>query len=402
MPSVRQLLEEHLDFLVRRVGARPPGSPANQRATAYVRDVLASCGLAVVEHPFTTRWWEPGDGRLEFAAGTVAVAPNPYSPAGDVRGPTRDVASVDQLDRLDEAADHILVLRGELVDEQVFPAAFPFLDVPDHARIRAALARLAPRAIVAVSDHWQPILEDPDLRVPSTTVPTAVGAQLDEGEEVRLVLGGAVHTGRGTNVSAHTGDQGRRLVLSAHLDSKATTPGAFDNAAGVATLLAVAATAGDDIGPCEVVLFNGEDHFDACGEVAWLGGSDLGGVTANVNVDGIGLAGQGTSLTALACPADIEDRLSAWVDRRAGWSWTDPWFESDHAIFAMRDIPAVAVTSQDVHQLLGGLAHTPADTLDVLDLDVLEDVVVAIPELLGLLRDGRCSYPARATRRPAR
>ena len=384
---VRQLLEEHLEVLVGRIGARPPGSPANRRATAYVRDVLDDCGLAVVEHPFTTRWWEPGEGQLESSAGTVSVTPNPYSPAVDVRGPIRDVTSVEQLDRLETAADHVLVLRGALAQEQVMPAAFPFLDLPEHARVRAAIARLAPRAIVAVSDHWQPILEDPDLRVPSTTVSTAVGAQLHEGGNVRLVLGGAVHRGHGTNVSGRTGDPGHRLVLSAHLDSKATTPGAFDNAAGVATLLAVAATAGDDLEPCEVVLFNGEDHFDACGETAWLAGSDLAAIAGNVNVDGIGLAGQGTSLTTLACPADLEARLSAWVDGRAGWSWTDPWFESDHAIFAMRDIPAVVVTSQDVHQLLGGLAHTGADTLDVLDLDVLEDVVAAVPEVLGVLRN---------------
>lgn len=393
MAAVRRLLEQHLDFLVREVGARPPGSPANRRATAYVRDVLDGLGLDVVEHPFTTRWWEPGAGRLEFAGRTVAVAPNPYSPAADVRGPTRDVTTVEQLDQLERADDHVLVFRDGLAAAQVFPAAFPFLDLPEHARIRASVARLAPRAIVAVSDHWQPILEDPDLRVPSTTVPAAVGAQLEEGEEVRLVLGGTVHTGRGTNVAARTGHGGQRLVLSAHLDSKATTPGAFDNAAGVATVLAVAATVGDDLGPCELVPFNGEDHFDACGEVAWLAGGDLGAVAGNVNVDGVGLAGQGTSLTTLACPADLEARVSDWVDRRAGWSWTDPWFESDHAIFAMRGIPAVAVTTQDVHQLLGGLAHSAADTLDVLDLDVLEDVVAAIPELLGLLREGQQPAP---------
>ncbi len=393
--AVRRLLEEHLEFLVRDVGARPPGSPANRRATAYVRDVLDACGLAVVEHPFTTRWWEPGGGQLESAAGTVGVTPNPYSPAADVRGPTRDVTSVEQLERLETAAEHVLVLRGELAEEQVLPAAFPFLDLPAHARVRAAIARLAPRAIVAVSDNWQPILEDPDLRVPSTTVSTAVGAQLEEGEEVRLVLGGTVHSGHGTNVSGHTEDLEHRLVLSAHLDSKATTPGAFDNAAGVAAVLAVAATVGPDLGPCEVVLFNGEDHVDACGEVAWLAGSDLGEIAGNVNVDGIGLAGQGTSLTALACPADLEARLTAWVDGRAGWSWADPWFESDHAIFAMRDIPAVAVTSQDVHQLLGGLAHTDADTLDVLDLDVLEDVVAAIPDVLDLLRSQLQPAPRR-------
>ena len=59
-------------------------------------------------------------------------------------------------------------------------------------------------------------------------------------------------------------------MLSAHLDAKATTPGAFDDAASVATILALAETELPAVGSLEFVMFNGEDHFDACGEVAWL------------------------------------------------------------------------------------------------------------------------------------
>jgi Zn-dependent M28 family amino/carboxypeptidase len=73
------------------------------------------------------------------------------------------------------------------------------------------------------------------------------------------------------------------------------------------------------------------------------------------------------------------------VHEHPGWLPAEPWIESDHAIFAMRGIPAVALTSEDVQALLGGLAHTPADTLEVLDLAVLEQLATDLPALLTLL-----------------
>ena len=375
-------------MLVEEVGARPPGSPANRRACDHAVAVLRVCGLEVVEHPFTTRWWEPGAGRIETTLGVIDTAPDPYSPACDVQGRVQRVEQLAGLEALEPDPGRVLLLHGELAREQLLPAAFPFLDLPAHARIRTALRRLRPAAVLSVTEHWQPILEDPDLALPSTTLPLEAGTDLGDGQPVRVVLGGAVHEGAGRTVAAHSGQRSDRLVLSAHLDSKTTTPGAFDNAASVAILLTLAETGLERLGPVELVLFNGEDHFDACGEVAWLGATDLTEVRANINLDGVGLAGGGMSVASLSCPPPLERAVDEWVAQRAGWVRADPWIESDHAIFAMRDIPALAVTSEDVHQLLGGLAHTPHDTLDVLELDLLEDVVVALPELASLVRVG--------------
>jgi aminopeptidase YwaD len=196
------------------------------------------------------------------------------------------------------------------------------------------------------------------------------------------------------NLSTRIGDaQPRRLVLCAHLDSKTTTPGAFDNAASVATLLALTELGHLDGLPLELVLFNGEDHVDSCGEVAWLAATDLAEIAGAVNLDGTGLAAQELSLAALAAlgaPAALEAQLSTWVGEQPRWVWAEPWFESDHAIFAMRGIPALAITSQDVHALLGGLAHTAADTLDVVDLTVLEQLAADLPALLALTAAELC------------
>ncbi len=399
MPGLRDRIDHHLEVLVDRIGARPPGSPANRRATEHASQVLRAADLHVREDPFTTRWWEPGTARLTVAAAreggavhddtevegvTLELTPNPYSPAGTARGRALVARRVEDLEGLAPDGDRVLVLTDDLARSQLLPAVFPFLDLPEHAHIRAQLHRLAPAAVIAVSDHWEPILEDPDLPFPSVTLPTADGDRLRSGDELHLEVSGAVHPGAGVNVSARTTGQ-RRLVLCAHLDSKATTPGAFDNAGSVAVLLSLAEHGHLDDLPVEVVLCNGEDHVDACGEVAWLAATDLGEVAGAVNVDGAGLRGFGTSLANLACPRQLETRLVAWVGAHAGWLPTEPWIESDHAIFALQGIPTVAITSEDVHALLGGLAHTAADTREVLDLEVLVSVARDLPDLLGLL-----------------
>jgi aminopeptidase YwaD len=382
MPKVRDRLDRHVSVLVEHIGARPPGSPANRAATAYVRDVLTASGAAVTDHPFVTRWWEPGPGRLESRHGTEVVQPNPYSPAADVEGYVEVVDTVQALEGLTPASDRVLVLRDELAREQLMPAGFPFLQPPEHVRIRLELQRLAPRAIVALTDHHEPILEDPELAIPSTTVALRLSRHLEAGASVRLTTWGTVHAGVGSTVSGSFGAGQDRIVLSAHLDSKATTPGAIDNAAGVAVLLALAETLTEVDVPIEVVLFNGEDHFDACGELAWIEGSDLAQVVGNVNLDGVGASGRATSLANLSCPTILAERLTAWLRGQPNWVPADPWFQSDHAIFAMRGIPALAVTSEGVFDLLPDLIHTSRDTLEVVDLTVLEDIVTALPSLI--------------------
>ena len=400
MARVRDRLRGHLRVLVEEVGARPPGSPANAAACAYVARVLDGCGLDVVARPFTTRWWEPGPGRVVTARDAVHVLPDPYSPACDVRGRVARVERLTALESLESlealearepagaARERVLVLDGELAAEPVLPEAFPFLDVPEHARLRAALRRLRPAAVLAVTDHEGPILEDPDLGLPSTTLLRSAAPALPDGARVRVTLGGAVHEGSGTTISARHGPSRDRVVLTAHVDSKATTPGAVDNAAGVAVLLALAQDGVQALGGVELALLNGEDHVDACGQVAWLEATDLDEVAACLNVDGVGLGGGGTSLATLACLPEVERAADAWVASRPGWVRAEPWLAGDHALFAARGIPALAVTSEDAHRRLAGVAHTPRDTLDLLDLPVLEDVVAAVPALIGLLRAG--------------
>lgn len=377
----RERLDRHLQHLVEVVGARPPGSPANVRATAYVRDIVAQAGLRTVEHPFRTRWWEPGPVELVVQDVRVPVTANPYSPAVEAIGVVRSLRQEDDHD----AAGGIILVGAEFAPAPLMPKAFPFAP-PDHADLICRLEALRPAAVVTVSDG-PPILEDPDLPFPSLTVSADTAMRLP-GAEVRVRIGGVVHEADGVNISVPSRSPGRRTVVSAHLDSKVTTPGAFDNAGSVAAVLAWVEAGLPPDPPVEIVFFNGEDHFDACGEQAWLAATDLEEVVANVNLDGVGVRGRRTSAALLAGSTPVHEALEAFLRERGGWETAEPWYESDHAIFALQGIPAVAVTSAGVHDLLHDIAHTPRDTLDVVDVAVLTEVSDALTDLAALVHRG--------------
>ncbi len=394
-PALRARIAEHLQVLAGDIGARPPGSFPNRRAAAYIRGVLADTGMAVREHPFRTRWWEPGAGRLAGPHVDTPVTPNPFSRSCDVEGIALRVTSLAQLNTLACQPGRILVLADELTRHPLMPQAFPFANPREHQRVIDAVSVARPLAVITVSDGSEPILEDPDLPFASATVSEAIGSALRTGDLLRLWLGGRVHDGSGVTVTARTPGSGQRVVVSAHLDSKVTTPGAFDNAGGVAVLLALAEDRPEAVRPLELVAFNGEDHFDACGEQAWLAATDLDEVALNVNLDGVGLLGRDTSLASLACPAELEEQLERFVAGQPGWVRVAPWFESDHAIFAAQGIPAVAITSESARALIGTVAHGPYDTVDLVDVDVLAQIAVVVRDLLECLdREGPLCHHA--------
>jgi aminopeptidase YwaD len=213
-------------------------------------------------------------------------------------------------------------------------------------------------------------LEDGDLAFPYLVVEPSIGDLLVEGEMVDVATEGRLTEGHGVNLSARTVASGARSVLCAHIDSKVTTPGAIDNAGGVATLLAIAESRQLDDRSIEFVAFNGEDHYAAPGEQAWLASTDLDSISDVVNLDGIGACDRQTAVSGLALPASQEQRLHALVADHRSVTMGPAWFESDHAIFASRGIPSLALTSADAHEL-ASLLHSPEDTAERLDVDTL-------------------------------
>ena len=386
-------ISAHLTALVEQIGPRPPGSPANRLATDYLRMVLGAAGLEVHVEPFACRWWEPGSAAVEVGGAWYDVTPSPFSRPCDVRGRVARLSTPAELESADLEPGRIVVIDGDLTAEAYFPKAYPFLDLPEQRARLARLEALRPAAVIAIVPAREavPVLEDGDLEFPYLQVTPALGDRIRRHRAVGVRIGGALHDAEGVNVAARHPGTGPRVVLSAHVDTKATTPGAFDNAAGVSTLLALAEAGLPDGLPVELVFFNGEDHYQAPGEQAWLATADLTDIRYVINLDGVGVVGRDTTVAMLACPPEVEARVRALVDGRPGWGIGPEWYESDHAIFAMRGIPSLAITSENVHELLPEIIHTERDGVRAVDPTILARVAVFLDDWLRLPPDPRSS-----------
>ena len=384
-------IRAHLAALVRWPDGRPVGSPANHAAQDAIAEALAAAGYEVEQQSFDCLDWQLEGAELWMGDGPLPVLANPFSPPCDVTAPLVAIAS---LADLEDAAlsGHIALLHDGLSAEPLFPRNYPFFTHEEHRRVVGLLEEKGARAIIAVSPfatNIAPVIEDGDFHLPSVTVSDDVGAVLlaAGGASVTVRVRSSIRPGRAANVIGRRAHPAReKLVVCAHFDTKPGTPGALDNAAGVATVLALAKRlAAAPATNLEVVAFNGEDHYAAPGEMAYIAscGGEFGRIALLVNIDGIGRRDAPTTVAFFNCADDWAAKVRAAM---AGWpdlAETEPWPQSDHMVFAMRGVPCLAITSGDIHQLVGSVIHTPADTLDLLDPERMAAAVDFLAEVLS-------------------
>ena len=159
------------------------------------------------------------------------------------------------------------------------------------------------------------------------------------------------------------------MCIRDSFDTKPGTPGALDNAAGVVTLLALAErlAAAEPPTNLEFVFFNGEDHYAAPGEVVYVAGcgGEFGRIALLVNVDGVGLRDAPTTVAFFNCPDAWTDATRGLMSYRPNLVETEPWPQGDHSIFAMQDVPCIALTSGGIHNLIDSLIPVSYTHLDV-------------------------------------
>lgn len=380
--SIPARVAEHLAALVRSTHGRPVGSAANHDAEAYIAGVLRDGGYEVEQQAFDCVDWQPDGAELWLGDGPLPVTVNPFSPACDVTAPLVFAGSLLEL----EAADitgKIVVLRDQLTAKPLFPKNYPFFTVDEHKHIIDLLETGRPRAVIAISPtHGDPapIIEDGDFGLPSVTVAADVGSVLADADgPITLHVRSTTRPGHGANVIGLRAHPARdKIILCAHFDTKPGTPGALDNAAGVASVLTLAERlAAGNLGTnLEIVAFNGEDHYAAPGEVAYINrcASEFGRIALLINIDGVGLRDHSATVAFFNCADEWMAKVRAAM---AGWpriEETEPWPESDHSIFAMQGVPCLALTSGGIHDLVDGVIHTPNDTLALVE-----------PEQIGLV-----------------
>jgi len=392
--------QTYLEKLCLEVHDRRVGSDGNRAATAYFAEVIAKFGFQTECPEFDCLdWVHQGGAQLTAQGEPFEALVSPYSLGCHLSAPLVVASTVEELEAI-ELSDQIVLLRGEITKEQLMPKKFPFYNPEHHQRIIQLLETKQPRAIIAATSRNPelagglypfPLIEDGDFDIPSVYMTEEEGERLarfaDAGQEVSLEIKTRRIPARGCNVIARTGsDPTRRVVVCAHIDAKADTPGALDNAAGVVVLLLLAellANYAGDLG-LEIVGLNGEDHYSAAGEIQYLAsqGNRLSEIKLAINIDAAGYNQGQTAYSLYGCPPELATSIRQAFSSQQDTVEGEPWYQSDHSIFVQNQVPAVAVTSDRLMELSTYITHTAKDRPELVDCAKLVDIALALRDLV--------------------
>ncbi|TDB38278.1 MAG: Zn-dependent exopeptidase M28 [Actinobacteria bacterium] len=391
-------LSEHLARLCAGLADRHTGGPGNIAANEYFADVTTTAGLAVERIAFDCFEWEPGPAELTTSSETLTVKRGPYTLPCNANGVLLAATTLEELESLD-APGAILVLHGALAAEPLTPRGYPFYEIEAHARILSAIEAARPAAIIAVTGRDTmagavypfPLVNDASVDVPSAYTRDVDGPALlaHVGETVRFRMDAKRIPTRAEQVIARKPGTGEgRIIVSAHIDTARETPGALDNGTGVACLLGLAEElAGRSTRhTVEIVPFNGEDNYAARGELVYLAANPGGfdDVTVVVNIDAAGLSGAATDVSFYGCPDAVRAAAGRAMAPLDSVQEGPQWPASDHMVFAMKGIPAMAIASAELARIAGEIAHTAADTPDLADPALMDEIVTF---LLGFIEE---------------
>lgn len=210
--------------------------------------------------------------------------------------------------------------------------------------------------------------------VPHVTVGAREEPEIEDVVEFRgavsVDLRASMRPSRGCNVRAWIGEdslhRGSTVLVTAHADTVSGTPGAYDNAGGVAALLEVAerVARGDLPSRVQLLLTDGEE-LHLAGSRAFVGRlaeeGRLDNVAGCLNLDG---AGRGDVLDVWLAPASLAEHVLPLVDDSRSRFTFPPPESGDHTAFAERGIPAMMLTYDDPE-----IIHRAEDTYEASKLN---------------------------------
>lgn len=377
-----------LNQLSVEVGARPAGSLANRKAADFIAGEIKQAGYDVVLQEYPCPDWQAISGELVVAGKKVRLVVNTYSPSCDIEAELLPVSSVEDLCGLD-LRGKIAVVHGEMSNAGFMPKNFDrryFQDV-NKDKFKELLEKSGPEAIITVS-HYDiplPVLEDSELIIPSVTVHRDEGAFIvaNAGSTATLTITAERKPGTGSNVIGRRGNSTKKILICAHYDTKPGTPGAMDNAAGIAALLLLARYLGEVKTELaiELVAFGGEDSWFP-GDAMYIEQYPPHNVVAAINIDGIGFKDSKTVIAFFGCSEELVSQIQNTA-RGYGEYEEGPFYESNHGFFWPLGIPSLAFTSMCA-DLLGKITHTENDTIDILDTRKIEQTASVILEIISM------------------
>jgi aminopeptidase YwaD len=381
-------VETCLHRLSVEIGARPAGSLANRTAADFIAGEMKKAGYEKVAQEYPCPDWQALSCELTVAKRRIRAVVNTHSPSCDIEGELVPVSSVVELQNLD-LTDKIALVHGEITLTGFMPKNFDrsyYVD-EDKDRFFELLEKSRASAIITVS-HYEiplPLLEDSEFKIPSLTVHRDDGPLLikNAGTTARLKITSTTKMSTGSNIIGRLGNSTKKILLCAHYDTKLGTPGALDNASGIAALLLLARKLKEakSEAAIELVAYGGEDSWFP-GDALYIQEYPPQDLALAINIDGIGMKDANTVMAIFGCSNEMVSRISD-AAKGFGEFIQEPFYESDHGFFWPFGIPTLAFTSMCM-ELLGKVIHTENDTMDLLDTCKIEQTTALVLEIVRM------------------
>lgn len=370
------------------IGERPAGSQANRRAADFIVGEMEQAGYEVTAQEYSCPDWRALTGELTVGGKKVSIIVNTHSPSCDIEAGLVPVSSVEDLRKFD-LAGRIAVVHGEITRGGFMPKNFDRRYYADENKDRfiGLLERCRPGAIIAEShyDITLPVLQDSELDIPSVSVhrddvPLLL---LKTDSPARLKIAAESRKSTGSNLIGRSGNGTKKILLCAHYDSFPGTPGAMDNAAGIAAMLLLARHLKEveTKAAIELVAYGGEDSWFP-GDALYIQEYPSNDLIAAINIDGIGMKDAENVVAFFGCPDELVSRITETAKGYGGFV-QGPFYESDHGFFWPLGIPTLAFTSNCM-ELLGKVTHTENDTMNLLDTRKIEQTVGLVLEIVKM------------------
>ncbi|MBL8154867.1 MAG: Zn-dependent exopeptidase M28, partial [Anaerolineae bacterium] len=135
----------------------------------------------------------------------------------------------------------------------------------------------------------------------------------------------------------------------------------------------------------EIVAINGEDYYSAPGEMEYLRRNQdaFDTITLAINLDGLGYIKGKTAYSLYGCPDDLAAAARAGLSGYAGLVEGEPWYQGDHMMMVMNQRPALALTSDQVMELLTTIIHTEQDVPAMVDPARLVEAAAALRAVIA-------------------
>lgn len=394
--------KSYLDVLCSEIGERRVGSEKNRQATAYAKSVLKESGWHAESTELLAIDWKSEGATLTCNKESFEVFSSEYALGCSVEDELIAINTVAKLEQTN-IQDKIVLLYGEIASQQIAPKNFPFWNPEEHQHLISLLERGNPQALICATERNAisaggvypfPLFEDGDFDIPSVYMKDTEGEKLlaYAGQVVELESKAIRIPATAFNIIGRKSNQTKkRIVITAHIDTKIGTPGAIDNGTGVTVILLLAELL-KEISPnypIELVILNGEDYYGAPGQVKYVeqNAGKFGEILLNINIDGAGYKEELSCFSPFNLPENILDALHEVLGDTPQIVEGLPWFQGDHSMFLQNGCPAIAVSSQWFIENFENqeLTHTPKDNLNVVNYERVAECALGIVEIIQKL-----------------